>query len=96
MAEPQPAIAPESAQFLLIDGMSCASRVEKALEKVPGVSQARVNLGECSALVMGEASAQQLVKAVEAAGYHAQPVENEQERRDKQQRSARKAMRRFS
>ncbi|HAB74783.1 MAG TPA: Cu+ exporting ATPase, partial [Pantoea sp.] len=99
VAETQPAQEHESAQFLLIEGMSCAScvsRVEKALENVPGVTQARVNLGERSALVMGDASAQQLVEAVEAAGYHAQPVQDEQERRDRQQSSARKAMRRFS
>lgn len=99
VAETQPAQESESAQFLLIEGMSCAScvsRVEKALEKVPGVTQARVNLGERSALVIGDASAQQLVEAVDAAGYQAQVVQDEQERRDKQQSSARHAMRRFS
>ncbi|WP_312839087.1 copper-exporting P-type ATPase CopA [Pantoea piersonii] len=99
VAETQPAQESESAQFLLIEGMSCAScvsRVEKALKKVPGVTQARVNLGERSALVIGDASAQQLVEAVDAAGYQAQVVQDEQERRDKQQSSARHAMRRFS
>lgn len=87
------------AHMLLIEGMTCAScvsRVEKALQQVAGVSQARVNLGERSALVLGEADPQQLVAAVDAAGYGAQVVDDEQERREKQQLSARSAMRRFS
>jgi len=87
------------AHMLLIEGMTCAScvsRVEKALQQVTGVSQARVNLGERSALVLGDADPQQLVAAVDAAGYGAQVVDDEQERREKQQHSARSAMRRFS
>ncbi|MGK3142659.1 copper-exporting P-type ATPase CopA [Pantoea sp. C2G6] len=87
------------AHMLLIEGMSCAScvsRVEKALEQVAGVSQARVNLGERSALVLGDVEPQSLVAAVDAAGYGAQVVDDEQERREKQQHSARSAMRRFS
>jgi len=94
-----PAKNTESTRMLLIEGMSCAScvsRVEKALQQVPGVSQARVNLGERSALVLGDADPQQLVAAVDAAGYGAEVVDNEQERREKQQHSARSAMRRFS
>ncbi|NYS29994.1 copper-exporting P-type ATPase CopA [Pantoea sp. WMus005] len=85
--------------MLLIEGMTCAScvsRVEKALQQVAGVSQARVNLGERSALVMGDTDPQQLVAAVDAAGYGAQVVDDEQERREKQQLSAHSAMRRFS
>lgn len=85
--------------MLLIEGMTCAScvsRVEKALQQVAGVSQARVNLGERSALVLGDADPEQLVAAVDAAGYGAQVVDDEQERREKQQHSARSAMRRFS
>ena len=85
--------------MLLIEGMTCAScvsRVEKALQQVAGVSQARVNLGERSALVLGDADPQRLVDAVDAAGYGAQVVDDEQERREKQQLSARSAMRRFS
>ncbi|MDL4913596.1 MAG: copper-exporting P-type ATPase CopA [Enterobacterales bacterium endosymbiont of Blomia tropicalis] len=95
----QPAEKTLPAHFLLIDGMSCAScvsRVEKALQQVEGVSQARVNLGERSALVLGNVEPQQLVAAVDGAGYGAQIIEDEQERRKKQQSSARKAMRRFS
>lgn len=84
---------------LLIDGMSCAScvsRVEKALRQVAGVKQARVNLAERSALVIGAPQPDALVAAVEAAGYGAEVIVNESERREKQQRGAQQAMRRFS
>ncbi len=58
---------------LLISGMSCAScvsRVQQALQSVPGVEQARVNLAERSALVMGDAvPAGAGAAAVEKAGY---------------------------
>lgn len=94
-----PAQSRDNAAHLLIEGMSCAScvsRVEKALQQVTGVSQARVNLGERSALVLGDADPQALVAAVTEAGYGAQVVEDESERREKQQQSARQAMRRFS
>lgn len=94
----QPAETIDAPQFFLIEGMSCAScvsRVEQALEKVPGVTQARVNLGERSALVSGDADASQLIAAVEAAGYHAQRVQDEQTRREEQQHRTRLAMRRF-
>ena len=94
-----PAQNADNASHLLIEGMSCAScvsRVEKALQQVSGVSQARVNLGERSALVLGDADPQALVAAVTEAGYGAQVVEDESERREKQQQSARQAMRRFS
>ena len=50
----------DDSQQLLINGMSCAScvsRVQNALAAVPGVSQARVNLAERTALVMGRISA---------------------------------------
>ncbi|RWR00720.1 copper-transporting ATPase [[Pantoea] beijingensis] len=91
--------ATESYQ-LLIDGMSCAScvsRVENALKQVDGVQQARVNLAERSALVMGTSSlATALVQAVEKAGYDAEIIEDETVRREKQQYTARRAMQRFS
>ncbi|MBK0032136.1 copper-exporting P-type ATPase CopA [Erwinia sp. S43] len=83
---------------LLIDGMSCAScvgRVQNALQNVPGVSQARVNLAERSALVLGTASPQTLIDAVSNAGYAAEIIEDETERREKQQQSAQNATRRF-
>ena len=57
-----------------IEGMTCAScagRVEKALLRVPGVSNARVNLASETALVEGGAQvgSQALAESVQRAGY---------------------------
>ena len=58
---------------LAIEGMTCAScatRVERALRKVPGVSDASVNLATETASVRGGAlSRQTLVDAIVRAGY---------------------------
>lgn len=98
-AEPTQLPAQETeSHHLLIDGMSCAScvsRVQTALQNVPGVSQARVNLAERSALVLGEASPDALIQAVTDAGYGAEIIADDNERREKQQQTADKAMRRF-
>ena len=88
----------DDSQQLLINGMSCAScvsRVQNALQAVPGVAQARVNLAERTALVMGSASAAELVQAVEKAGYGAEAIEDDAERRERQQETAIAAMKRF-
>ena len=88
----------DDSQQLLINGMSCAScvsRVQNALQAVPGVSAARVNLAERTALVMGSASAAELVSAVEKAGYGAEAIEDEQERRERRQQTAIAAMKRY-
>ncbi|MBM0911840.1 cation transporter, partial [Escherichia coli] len=64
----------EDSQQLLQSGMSrssCDTRVKNALQSVPGVTQPRVNLAVRTALVMGSASPQDLVQAVELAGYGA-------------------------
>ena len=74
---------------------SCVSRVQHALAAVPGVSQARVNLAERTALVMGSASAAELVQAVEKAGYGAEAIEDDLERRERQQETAVATMKRF-
>src|SRR5579884_888559 len=65
---------------LSIEGMTCAScvrRVERALLKVPGVEGAGVNLATEQAVVRGDAPLPALLAAVERAGYHAAPVEEE-------------------
>ena len=57
-----------------VTGMSCAAcsaRVEKAVSKVPGVASCSVSLLTNSMGVEGSASAQDIIKAVEAAGYGA-------------------------
>ncbi|MFM2187269.1 MAG: hypothetical protein RIR43_1841 [Pseudomonadota bacterium] len=61
-----------------IEGMTCAScvrRVERALQRVPGVQACSVNLATNQATVSPEASrppVSALIEAVERAGYHAQ------------------------
>ncbi len=64
---------------LAVEGMTCAScvrRVERALLKVPGVDSASVNLATERANVTlgGQATIDDLLTAVEHAGYHAQPI----------------------
>ena len=57
-----------------VTGMSCAacsSRVEKAVSKVPGVANCSVSLLTNSMGVDGTASAQEIIQAVEQAGYGA-------------------------
>jgi len=88
----------DDSQQLLINGMSCAScvtRVQNALQAVPGVAQARVNLAERTALVMGSASAADLVQAIEKAGYGAEAIEDDVKRRARQQETALATMKRF-
>ena len=55
-----------------VKGMSCAAcsaRVEKAVSKVPGVTACIVSLLTNSMGVEGSASEQEIIAAVEAAGY---------------------------
>ena len=57
-----------------ITGMSCAAcsaRVEKAVSAVPGVTSCAVNLLTNSMGVEGDATSQEIIKAVENAGYGA-------------------------
>lgn len=92
------ATLPAESFHLLIDGMSCAScvsRVQHALQEVDGVSQARVNLAERSALVLSSAQPQSLIDAVTRAGYGAEIIEDDVKRREKQQQSAQAAVQRF-
>jgi len=58
--------------ILKIEGMTCGHckmKAEKALNSVPGVERAEVNLEKKQAVVSGSADRVQLVKAVEEAGY---------------------------
>ncbi|MHB1083361.1 MAG: heavy metal translocating P-type ATPase [Thiobacillus sp.] len=55
-----------------IEGMTCAScstRVEKALQKLPGVTDATVNLATEQATVTGETDTASVQRAIEQAGY---------------------------
>lgn len=91
---------------LKIGGMTCAScvsRVERALKSVPGVLEAEVNLATERAQVRalaGAAEAPELVAAVAAAGYSAEPLDaaapdltdREQEAREAEIASLRRAV----
>ena len=95
-AEP-PASDSDSVQ-LLLTGMSCAScvsKVQNALGSVDGVEVARVNLAERSALVTGNPSHEALITAVKNAGYGAEIIEDEGERRERQQQMSQASMKRF-
>ena len=61
---------------LKITGMTCQNcvrHVTQALEAVPGVSDARVDLGAGTAEVEGDAPLESLVAALAEEGYTAQP-----------------------
>jgi len=65
---------PDPGISLQIQGVTCAScvaRVERALQAVPGVTQASVNLATDHALVAGLADPAALIAAVKRAGYDA-------------------------
>jgi P-type Cu+ transporter len=75
---------------LRIDGMSCAAcsqRVERALKKVEGVVNASVNLTTNKATVFtasDDLRAEELIKAVEKAGYHAEVEVNRNPYKEKE------------
>ena len=66
-----------SPQVFRLQGVSCAGcvkKIESALGDVPGIDDARVNLGDKTLLVKGSASARDCITAVESAGYGAEAV----------------------
>ena len=66
----------------IVTGMSCAAcqaRVEKAVAKVPGVTSVSVSLLTNSMGVEGTAKAEDIIQAVEQAGYGAGPKETAKE-----------------
>ncbi|UEM03102.1 heavy metal translocating P-type ATPase [Skermanella rosea] len=76
---------PDAAQAefdLSIEGMTCAScvgRVEKALRRVPGVTEASVNLATERAHVVGSGlDGETLVAAVDRTGFRAAPIAAEE------------------
>lgn len=64
---------------------SCVSTIEKALNSVPGVTGAHMNLADNTATATGHADPQALVRAVESAGYGARVIENEDEADERRQ-----------
>lgn len=94
----EPAASDSDSVQLLLTGMSCAScvsKVQHALESVDGVEVARVNLAERSALVTGHSSNEALIAAVKNAGYGAEIIEDEGERRERQHQMSQASMKRF-
>lgn len=79
---------------LKIEGMSCAScvnRVEKAIQSLPGVLNAAVNLGTEEARVIhipGIAGVDQIIASITDSGYGAKPAEEEAEDTEKLRREA--------
>jgi len=71
---------PERELELAIDGMTCAScvgRVEKAVQKVDGVSEVRVNLStERATVFYGVAAIPDIIRAVQKTGFEATVVDN--------------------
>jgi len=90
------------AATLAVSGMTCAAcvrRVERALLTVPGVENAGVNLATERATVAlgGQATINDLLTAVEKAGYHAEPVieadAEGEDREEVEEKRARREMR---
>jgi Cu+-exporting ATPase len=68
-----------SRQQLLIEGASCAScvnKIEAALNAVPGVDHAEMNLAQRTVSVSGSALAEPLIHAIENIGYKAQTLDH--------------------
>jgi Cu+-exporting ATPase len=76
---------------LAVEGMSCASGVstnENALGSVPGVLEARVSFASEQAtvdIVAGAIAPEDLVNAIEKAGYHARPVGDDLDQDEEQE-----------
>ena len=69
-----PGVPPEPSHTLVIEGASCAScvtKIEQALNSVPGVSSAAMNFADRTALVTGDVESELLIHSVEKAGYTA-------------------------
>ncbi|MFA7553347.1 MAG: heavy metal translocating P-type ATPase [Spongiibacteraceae bacterium] len=69
-------------QDLIIEGAGCAScvgKIETALKHVSGVTEAEMNFAQRTVSVVGSASAAELIKAIEAAGYNAKSSSGESE-----------------
>lgn len=64
-------------QELLIEGASCAScvtKIETAINRVPGVAGAAMNFAQRTVTVTGNVDTQTLIRAVENAGYNAKAI----------------------
>ena len=84
---------PSQTVELAVEGMTCAScvgRVERALQKVPGVTAAQVNLATERATVQGSATLEALLAALDKAGYLGQPIDTQAARAQAEAQAAHK------
>ena len=84
---------PSQTLELAVEGMTCAScvgRVERALQKVPGVTAAQVNLATERATVQGSATLEALLAALDKAGYPGQPIDTQAARAQAEAQAAHK------
>ncbi|NVK42583.1 MAG: copper-translocating P-type ATPase [Oceanospirillaceae bacterium] len=75
---------------LAVTGASCAScvsKIEKALQAVEGVEAATFNLADREAVVRGQVDAAALIKSVEAAGYGASEITDEEQSSDEKEKA---------
>ncbi|MFC6673772.1 heavy metal translocating P-type ATPase [Marinobacterium aestuariivivens] len=80
----------EGSIHLAVTGASCAScvrSIEKALSGVEGVESATFNLAEREAIVNGRVDARSLIQAVEAAGYGASEITDEEQASDEKEKA---------
>ena len=64
-------------QILAVEGAGCAScvsKIEQALAAVPGVERAEMNFADRTVAVSGSAGSEQLIAAIERAGYNARAM----------------------
>ena len=67
---------------------ACSSRLEKCINRVPGVESCNVNLLTNSMTVSGSASVSDIITAVENAGFEAEEVKEGEEKSDSDDESA--------
>lgn len=67
---------------------ACSSRLEKCINRVPGVESCNVNLLTNSMTVSGSASVNDIITAVENAGFEAEEVKEGEEKSDSDDESA--------
>lgn len=73
----KPPVVDDSQIQLALEGITCAGcvkSIEDAINTVPGVTRVDVNFGSRSAVVAGDVNTQDLLQAIEAAGYGASEV----------------------
>jgi Cu+-exporting ATPase len=77
--KPTAPISEVQTQELLVEGATCAScvsKIEKALNTLPGVQHAQMNFALRTISVTGDIKEEAIITAIESAGYHAKSTGN--------------------